>query len=160
MLWALRLTDLQFIKILYRDGVGLAHGKRLRSSGTAKHSLHLGRQLWEKDWQSYDRPRIPVDIRAKIQLYVFTSARVGDYIESTCCAGSGRSLYYRAFESKMGKPNRYSGCARHQEYNPDTNHDYWAWPHGAKRLRTYAWAPSHVCNPTSDQPNTLPPLHA
>ncbi|KAL2041983.1 hypothetical protein N7G274_005171 [Stereocaulon virgatum] len=84
-----------FIKIHLRDELGLAHRKRLRSYGTTNHFIHLGTQLWEKDWQIYDKPRIRVDTWAKIQLYVFTSARVGEYIESTCRAGSGRGLYYR-----------------------------------------------------------------
>ena len=31
----------------------------------------------------------------KIQLYVFTSVRVSEYIEFTCRVDSGRELYYR-----------------------------------------------------------------
>ena len=45
-------------------------------------------QLWEKDWQIYDKPRVRVDTWAQIQSYLFTSVRVGEYIESTCRAGS------------------------------------------------------------------------
>lgn len=90
-----RLTVVQFIKVPLREELGLAHRKRLRCYGTINHFKHLGTQLWEKDWQIYDKPRILVDTWAKIQLYVFTSARVGEYIESTCRAGSGRGLYYR-----------------------------------------------------------------
>jgi hypothetical protein len=36
-----------------------------------------------------------VDLWAEIQLNVFTSSRVGEYIESTCHGGSGRGLHYR-----------------------------------------------------------------
>jgi protein associated with RNAse G/E len=32
---------------------------------------------------------------AEIQLHAFTSARIGEYLESTCRAGSGRGLHYR-----------------------------------------------------------------
>jgi hypothetical protein len=85
-----RLTVVQFIKVPLREELGLAHRKRLRCYGTTNHFIHLGTQLWEKDWQIYDKPRIRVDTWAKIQLYVFTSARVGEHIESTC-----RGLYYR-----------------------------------------------------------------
>jgi hypothetical protein len=102
----LRLTSLQFIKIHLRDELGLAHRKRIRSYGTTNHFIHLGTQLWEKDWQIYDKPRTRVDTWAKIQLYVFTSARVGEYIESTCRAGSGRGLYYRV--SILRKLNEFS----------------------------------------------------
>ena len=36
-----------------------------------------------------------MDLWAEVQLNVFTSARVGEYIESTVRAGSGRGLHYR-----------------------------------------------------------------
>ena len=92
---ALMLTIVQFIKDPLRKELGMAHRKRIRSYGTTNHFIHLGTQLWEKDWQIYDKSRVRVDTWAKIQLYVFTSARVGEYIESTCRAGSGRGLRYR-----------------------------------------------------------------
>lgn len=59
------------------------------------HFLYLGTQLWKNDWYQYETPGDRVDLWAQIQLYVFTSARVGEYIESTCRAGSGRGLHYR-----------------------------------------------------------------
>ena len=90
-----RLTVVSFIKEPLRTELGLAHRKRIRSYGTTNHFIHLGTQLWEKDWQIYDKPRVRVDTWAKIQLYMFTSAKVGKFIESTCRAGSGRGLYYR-----------------------------------------------------------------
>ena len=57
--------------------------------------LYLGTQLWQNDWLMYEKPGIRVDAWAEIQLNVFTSARVGEYIESTCRADSGRGLHYR-----------------------------------------------------------------
>lgn len=94
---------MQFIKDPLRKELGLAHRKRIRSYGTTNHFIHLETQLWEKDWQIYDKPRVRVDTWAKIQLYVFTSARVGEYIESTCRAGSGRGLYYRVSYTPQNK---------------------------------------------------------
>ncbi|KAL8648857.1 MAG: hypothetical protein Q9210_004743 [Variospora velana] len=82
-----------FIKDPLRKELGLAHRERIRSYGTTNHFIHLETQLWGKDWQIYDKPRVRADAWAKIQLYVFTSARVGEYFESTCRAGSGRGLY-------------------------------------------------------------------
>ena len=103
----LTLTVAQFIKDPLRKELGMAHRKRIRSYGTTNHFIYLGTQLWEKDWQIYDKPRVRVDTWAKIQLYVFTSARVGEYIESTCRAGSGRGLHYRVStihrESSLGR---------------------------------------------------------
>ncbi|KAL2050086.1 hypothetical protein ABVK25_009696 [Lepraria finkii] len=105
---ATTLSVTNFIKDPLRKELGLAHRKSIRSYGTTNHFIHLGTQLWEKDWQIYDKPRVRVDTWAKIQLYVFTSARVGEYIESTCRAGSGRGLYYRdmtfgVFRNEHGK---------------------------------------------------------
>ncbi|KAL8922150.1 MAG: hypothetical protein Q9208_005345 [Pyrenodesmia sp. 3 TL-2023] len=50
-----------FIKIPRREELGLAHRKRLRCYGTTNHFIHMGTQLWEKDWQIYEKPRIRVD---------------------------------------------------------------------------------------------------
>lgn len=85
---------LQFIQDPLAKEVGFALRKRLRSFGTTNHFIHLGTQLWKKDWHTYGKPRIRVNTWAKIQLDVFSSARVGEYIESSCRAGSGRGLYY------------------------------------------------------------------
>lgn len=85
---------LQFIQDPFAKVGGVPLRKRLRSFGTTNHFLHLGTQLWEKDWHTHGKPRIRVDTWAKIQLDVFSSARVGEYIESSCRAGSGRGLYY------------------------------------------------------------------
>jgi hypothetical protein len=57
--------------------------------------FYLGRQLWQNDWHMYQKPGIRVEVWGEIQLNVFTSARVGEYIESTCRAGSGRGLYFQ-----------------------------------------------------------------
>ena len=73
----------------------MEHRKKTRSYGTTNHFIRLRTQLWEEDWQIYDKLRVWVNTWAKIQLYVLTSAGVGEYIESTCRAGSGRGLRYR-----------------------------------------------------------------
>jgi hypothetical protein len=37
-------------------------------------------------------------------MQVFTSARVGEYIQSTCRPGSGRGLYYRVSPGSLVSP--------------------------------------------------------
>ena len=59
------------------------------------HFKHLGTQLWRCDWKVYSKPGIRIDLWGEIQANVFSSSRVGEYIESTCRPGSGRGLYYR-----------------------------------------------------------------
>ncbi|KAJ4469605.1 hypothetical protein J3R30DRAFT_3303908 [Lentinula aciculospora] len=69
--------------------------KRVRRFATVPHFIRLGTQLWVRDWVSYGRPGDRVGLWAEIQLNVFTSARVGEYIESSARAGSGQGLHFR-----------------------------------------------------------------
>ena len=87
------------LKVLLQDELKLSLVKRERCYGTMSHFLYLGRQLWQSDWHSYKTPGSRVDLWAEIQLNVFTSARVCEYIESMARAGSFRELCYRV--SKM-----------------------------------------------------------
>jgi hypothetical protein len=73
----------------------MARRKRERRYGTMIHFIHLGTQLWKYDWHTYSRPGIRLDFWGEIQANVFSSARVGEYIESVCRPGTGRGLYYR-----------------------------------------------------------------
>lgn len=57
--------------------------------------LNASSQSQELGWHMYQKPGIRVEVWGEIQLNVFTSARVGEYIESTCRAGSGRGLYFQ-----------------------------------------------------------------
>lgn len=47
------------------------------------------------DWHWYDSPKDRLDLWDGIMLNVFTSARVGEYIESTAREGTGRGLRYK-----------------------------------------------------------------
>jgi hypothetical protein len=73
----------------------MARRKRERRYGAMVHFKHLGTQLWRCDWNVYSKPGIRLDLWGEIQANVFSSSRVGEYIESTCRPGSGRGLYYR-----------------------------------------------------------------
>ncbi|KAJ7648133.1 hypothetical protein FB45DRAFT_1102841 [Roridomyces roridus] len=69
--------------------------KRVRRFAAVPHFIRLGTQLWANDWATFGRSGDRVDFWAELQLYAFTSGRVGEYIESTARAGSGRGLRYR-----------------------------------------------------------------
>lgn len=75
--------------------MNLARRKRERCYGTMTHFVYLGTQLWEGDWGVYKRPGARIDLWGEIQLKVFTSARVGEYIESSARAGTGRGLHFK-----------------------------------------------------------------
>ena len=83
-------TVLQFIKGPLRNEMNLAYQKRARRFGTMLHFVYLGTQLWKCDWHRYDRPRDRLDLWDGVMLNVFTSARVGEHIESTSRGGSSQ----------------------------------------------------------------------
>jgi hypothetical protein len=59
------------------------------------HLVYLTKLLWGYDWHRYGSPKDRLDLWDGILLNIFTSARVGEYIESTAREGSGRGLCYR-----------------------------------------------------------------
>lgn len=73
----------------------MVKNKRPRRFGTKNHFVHLGRQLWGNDWVVYEKPATRVYDWADLLAIVCSSARIGEYIESTCRVGSGRGLHYR-----------------------------------------------------------------
>ncbi|KAJ4507506.1 hypothetical protein HRR83_004084 [Exophiala dermatitidis] len=88
---------------------GLPASKRPRRYASDNHLVHLGTQLWERDWFEYKRPGIRVSTWSETLDYGFTSARVGEYLESTARANSGRGLYHRdiifiVFRNEHGQP--------------------------------------------------------
>ena len=85
----------QYNKYVLQPELGLARRKRERCYASMIHFVHLGTQLWRNDWHKYKRLGVRIEVWAEIQLHAFTSARIGEYLESTCRAGSGRGLPYR-----------------------------------------------------------------
>ncbi|QKX61687.1 uncharacterized protein TRUGW13939_08842 [Talaromyces rugulosus] len=83
--------------------------KRPRNHARKNHFIHLGRQLWENDWHEYPKPIMRVSIWAQILLYVFSSARLCEYLEGASRANSGRGLYCRnitfgVIRNELGEP--------------------------------------------------------
>ena len=73
----------------------LAQRETYRIFNTLLHFVYLGTLLREYDWYRYGSLKERLDLRDKIMLSVFTSARVGEYIESTAYEGSSRGLRYK-----------------------------------------------------------------
>ncbi|KAF2685016.1 hypothetical protein K458DRAFT_301100, partial [Lentithecium fluviatile CBS 122367] len=81
--------------------------KRLRRYGSQIHFLHLGTQWWKNDWFVLPQPRRRGDIWALFSAIVFSTARIGEYIESTCRLRSDRGLRFQetifaVFRNKCG----------------------------------------------------------
>ncbi|MCJ1278125.1 hypothetical protein MMC21_005940 [Puttea exsequens] len=69
---------------------------------------HVIKNMWKKDWHQYRYGRILVQDHAAYMLFIYSSARVGDYFESNMRKGSGRGLLYETidfvvFKNEKGK---------------------------------------------------------
>ncbi|KAI0254470.1 hypothetical protein BJV78DRAFT_1280066 [Lactifluus subvellereus] len=113
---------------------GLPRQKRARKFGTMSVFLILGARLWGSDWHKYTSPKDRLDLWDSIMLKVFTSARVGEYIESTAREESGRGLRYKdlvvgVFRNEQGDPEFFmevkkDGKGIRAGFDSLTNHDF------------------------------------
>ena len=89
------VDDVQYVKFVLQSELGLARRKRESYYANMIYFVHLGTQLWQNDLHKYEMPGIRIEVWAEIQLHAFTSAKVSEYLESTCRAGSGRGLHFQ-----------------------------------------------------------------
>ena len=61
---------------------------------TVNHFVIVIKHMWMKDWHQYRHGRILVQDHAAYMLFIYSSARVGEYFESNMRKGSGRGLLY------------------------------------------------------------------
>jgi hypothetical protein len=69
--------------------------KRARRYTNRNHLYQFTRQLWKVDWFEYCSPEVIVVDWALTLAIVYSSARIGEYIESLSRRGSGRGLHYK-----------------------------------------------------------------
>jgi hypothetical protein len=69
---------------------------------TVNHFVIVIKHMWKKDWHQYRHGRILVQDHAAYMLFIYSSARVGEYFESNMRRGSGRGLLYEV----SGLPSR------------------------------------------------------
>ncbi|EED23928.1 hypothetical protein TSTA_073180 [Talaromyces stipitatus ATCC 10500] len=85
------------VKVFLRETVFPTRGnkrvKRRRKHARKNHFIHLGRQLWENDYHEYTKTIIRVSLWAQMLVYVFSSARLCEYLEGVSRANSRRGLY-------------------------------------------------------------------
>lgn len=68
--------------------MGLPERKRARRFAKKFHLDHFARQLWMADWFVYQKLSTRVDDWALTLANVYSSARIGEYIESLSVANS------------------------------------------------------------------------
>ncbi|KAF3399053.1 hypothetical protein DPV78_006686 [Talaromyces pinophilus] len=86
--------------------------KRRRKHARKSHFIHLSRQLWENDYHEYAKPIIRVSLWAQMLRYVFSSARLCEYLEGVSRANSRRGLY-----CKVSRP--LVGLLQEESYEPE-----------------------------------------
>ncbi|CAI6342310.1 unnamed protein product [Periconia digitata] len=101
------LSTSNFIKYELYNILELPLRKRLRRYGSQIHFLHLGTLWWKNDWFVLPKPRRRPELWALTSAIVFSTSRIGEYIESTCRIGSGRGLRFKGtifavFRNKCG----------------------------------------------------------
>lgn len=87
-----------FMKFIYgplRKELNMPERKRKRRYANKHHLYHFARQLWKVDWWKYELPLTRVVDWALTLAIVYSSARIGEYIESLARKGSGRGLHYK-----------------------------------------------------------------
>lgn len=88
----------RFIKFIYgplKDELGLLAEKRPRRYANQNHLLLYAEQLWARDWFVYQKPETRVSDWGLFLSNVFSTSRIGEYIESSSRRGSDRGLYYK-----------------------------------------------------------------
>ncbi|KUL85000.1 hypothetical protein ZTR_07766 [Talaromyces verruculosus] len=104
-----RNITLSFLRVTVFPRRGNKSSKRKRKHAGKTHFIHLGRQLWENDFHIYKQPGTRVTVWAQMLLYVFSSARLCEYLEGASRANSGRGLYCRdiifvVLQNELGEP--------------------------------------------------------
>lgn len=87
--------NIQFIYGPLKDELKMPERKRARRYANRNHLYHFARQLRKVNWFEYSVPGIRVVDWALTLAIVYSSARIGEYIESLVRRGSGRGLHYK-----------------------------------------------------------------
>ncbi|KAH7409779.1 hypothetical protein DE146DRAFT_732671 [Phaeosphaeria sp. MPI-PUGE-AT-0046c] len=78
-----------------KDELKMPERKRARRYANRNHLSHFARQSWKVDWFEYPLPGTRVIDWGLTLAILYSSARIGEYIESTARRGSGRGLRYK-----------------------------------------------------------------
>ena len=85
----------QYIQGDLRDKLQLSLVKREQGFMTIQIYIVLLKQMWENDWHDYHHDGYRVQWTAALQLFVYTSSRIGEILESAARPGTGDGLRYR-----------------------------------------------------------------
>jgi hypothetical protein len=95
------LTDEKHIKTTLKTKIGLSIAHRPKHYLTLKKYKIIASVVWDKDWYEFDHESARVAFSAKLNMFCFSSARVGEVAESSAKRGTGKGLHYRVSISSL-----------------------------------------------------------
>ena len=103
----------QYIRGDLRVKLQLSLVKREQGFMTFQIYIVLLKQMWENDWHDFHHDGYRVQWTAALQLFVCTSSRIGEILESSARPGTGDGLRYRVREALVsGRPRALALTAR------------------------------------------------
>ncbi|QKX60504.1 uncharacterized protein TRUGW13939_07649 [Talaromyces rugulosus] len=108
---------LNYIQDILVDKVPLRTTRRQRKYLTTEHFKVLLSQLWGKDWYEFEYPIYRHYLSALLKLLMFSSGRIGEYVESNSRRASGRGMYradilFLVAQNGKGRPEIFSRAKR------------------------------------------------
>jgi len=91
----IRTDKSKYIKGPLRVEIDLSTAHRVRHYLTLKKYCILAFAIWENDWHEFDHESSRVGFSAKMNIYCYSSARIGEVVESSARRNTGKGLRYR-----------------------------------------------------------------
>ncbi|KAI1293099.1 hypothetical protein F5Y03DRAFT_402696 [Xylaria venustula] len=83
------------MKVWREIKLGLSTAHRAKHYLTLKKYKILASVVWDKDWYEFAHEAARVAFSAKLNMFCFSSARLGEVTESSAKRGTGKGLHYR-----------------------------------------------------------------
>jgi hypothetical protein len=83
------LTLREYIYGALMDEIPLLREKKPRRFANSNHLAFYAELYWGHDWKEYDEPATRVNDWDLFLVDIYSSARIGDYIESSSRSGTG-----------------------------------------------------------------------
>lgn len=91
----------QYIYGQLKEDLRLLREKKPRRFANSNHLKAYGKLYWAYDWKEYGNPATRQNDWDLFLVDIYSSARIADYIESTCRKGTGRGCRLSALHASI-----------------------------------------------------------